>query len=112
MTQFRTDLHRKYILLAFLAIPVFFAGCRNDDIVKDEDKFAAVYVDLVIINEQYRSDSVLISSKVDSVYRKHGITEESYQSTIKYYQDNPERWKEFFNKAEAYLKEKRKSKAQ
>jgi len=91
-----------------IMVSVFFIGCRNDDIVEDENKFAAVYVDLVIVNEKYQGDTLLINSKSDSVYKAHGITGDQYKSTIDYYQENPERWKQFFDKAESYLREKKK----
>lgn len=100
--------YTKQLLILFI-ISVFFAGCRNDDIVDDENKFAAVYVDLVMVNEQFQGDTTVIHAKTDSIFRTHGVTEEQYRTTLKYYEENPEKWKEFFQRAESYLKEKRRN---
>lgn len=99
--------YNKQLLLLFI-ISVFFIGCRNEDIVEDENKFAAIYVDLVIVNETYQGDSLLINSRTDSVFNAHGVTEKQYRSTIEYYQQDPERWEQFFEKADSYLREKKK----
>lgn len=97
------------ILSLLIIMPAFLNSCRNEDIVDNEDKFAAVYVDLLIVNEKYHGSTELINSKTDSVYKSHGVTEEQYKSTIQYYQENPERWKQFFTKAESYLRLKRRN---
>ena len=67
-----------------------------------EQKFMKVYVNLLIAQDTtttpYNSDS-LKSVKLAS----YNITEEQYNSMIKYYDEKPEKWAPFFDSANAYV---------
>ncbi len=34
----------------------------------------------------------------EKVFKKYGITEKLYENTLKYYNEKPERWQNFFDK--------------
>jgi hypothetical protein len=80
------------LLLAFS-----FTACTDKTI--DHDKFIDAYVDLRIAEDTVRSDNYDIQKLQEEVFKKHGITEEQYNATFKYFNDNPERWEEFYKKA-------------
>ena len=72
-----------------------------------EEKFIEVYVDLLIVQDTTRTDSLSLDSLQSIVFTKHNITTKAYDETISYYNSEPKRWEEFFNKAIAYAEELR-----
>ena len=70
-----------------------------------EEKFIKVYVDLMIVQDTTRVNSLPLDSLKDIVFTKHNITSELYDKTVAKYNSSPENWEEFFDKAIAYLEE-------
>lgn len=70
-----------------------------------EEKFVEVYVDLLIVQDTTRTDSLSLDSLQSIVFTRHNITAKAYDETISYYNSEPKRWEEFFNKAIAYAEE-------
>ena len=79
----------------------------SDEKVIDEDKFILVYADLIIAQDTSKSSAETDSIK-QLVFSRHNITDNEYENTIDYYNRDPERWEEFFNKAIAHVESLRK----
>lgn len=95
------------LCFSFLIIP-FQQGCSNKNIL-DEDKFIKVYSDLIIAEDTTSSLRNIDSVKA-FVFKRNGITEKDYKSTIQYYNEDPQRWQKFFTKAIAYVESLKKQK--
>jgi hypothetical protein len=70
-----------------------------------EEKLIEVYVDLLIVQDTTRTDSLSLDSLQSIVFTRHNITAKTYDETISYYNSEPTRWEEFFNKAITYAEE-------
>jgi hypothetical protein len=92
-----------FIIIFYLSSSFLFLSCADDKTINDEEKFAKVYVDLLINEEQNHSDSLKIKSGRDNIFKKYGITQNQYEATINYYNEDPERWREFFVKVNDYF---------
>lgn len=89
----------KLIFLSPLTCLLVLSCSGNKSI--DEEKFLLVYTDLIIMQDT-SGTSGHDSLKV-AVFKRHNISEEDYKKTIAYYNDEPGRWEEFFNKAIAHV---------
>ncbi len=83
-------------------------GC-NQNKVLDEEKFIKVYTDIIIA-----TDTAFINSKsnekiINQVLIRNDVTIGDYKMTIQHYNQDPEKWEQFFSKAIAYLELKRKN---
>jgi hypothetical protein len=87
--------------IIFLPLLIF-AFCSDERIIPEE-KFVAVYVDLLVMHDSTSQDQFPIDSIKAIVFREHEITAEDYEHTIEHYNYSPEKWEDFFNKAAAYL---------
>lgn len=68
-----------------------------------QDKFVKVYVDLLIIQDTTTVENYSVDSAKAVVFKKYSISAEQYDSTINYYNAEPDRWIEFFDSAGAYV---------
>lgn len=91
--------------LKLLIIPALLLSSCSEDEVIPEEKFIHVYVDLMIVQDTTRVNSLPLDSLKDIVFTKHNITSELYDKTVAKYNSSPENWEEFFDKAIAYLEE-------
>ena len=92
-----------------LVILVFLSACEKGPAIP-EDQFIKVYVDLLILQDTTGTNTSAFDSLKTVVFKNHGISAKEYDATINYYNSNPKKWEEFFNKAIAYV-EKLKSEA-
>ncbi len=92
-------------LLQLLIIPALLLSSCSEEEVIPEEKFIHVYVDLMIVQDTTRVNSLPLDSLKDIVFTKHNITSELYDKTVAKYNSSPENWEEFFDKAIAYLEE-------
>jgi len=92
-------------LLQLLIIPALLLSSCSEEEVIPEEKFIHVYVDLMIVQDTTRINSLPLDSLKDIVFTKHNITSELYDNTVAKYNSSPENWEEFFDKAIAYLEE-------
>ena len=93
--------------LKLLSQPVFIiflllSSCSEEEVIPEE-KFIHVYVDLMIVQDTTRANSLPLDSLKEIVFTKHNITSELYDKTVAKYNSSPENWEEFFDKAIAYL---------
>ena len=91
-----------FYILSFTFLSLFIISCSNDRIL-DEDKFVKVYTDLVIAHDTIPEKTANFDSVKQSIFNRYGITAGQYDSTVKYYNKNVERWQSFFKTATAYI---------
>lgn len=89
---------KKYITQLLLIIVGFiFFSCGDGGRIS-EDKFVDLYTDIVIAQESGRSSYEEMREVRLELYKKYNITEDEYKLTLDYYNQDPRRWKEFFDK--------------
>lgn len=93
---------KRFIIIFYLFSFFLLQSCTDDNTIQDKEKFAKVYVDLLINEEQNRNDSLKINSGKEIIFKRYGVTQKQYEATIEYYNQNPERWKEFFDDVNNY----------
>lgn len=81
-------------------------NCTEEKLIP-EDKLIDIYVDILIAQDTVSAASVSTDSIKTLVLAKYDVTDSLYNHTIQYYNQNPERWEKFFDKAIQYV-EKRK----
>ncbi len=91
-----------YVIISLVGIAFVFAACTQNDII-DKDKMSKVYVDILIIKEQYilNADSLNVYQK--RIFEKYGITKKAYEATLKSYKFDKDIWKDFFKKVYARI---------
>ncbi|MGE5400120.1 MAG: DUF4296 domain-containing protein [Ignavibacteriales bacterium] len=89
-----------YILLILL---LSVSACSDQKVIKDQDKFAALYVDLLFSMEKNNGNDDKLKEGREKVYQQYSVTAEQYKATLDYYSEKPERWKEFFEKVNARI---------
>lgn len=84
-------------------------SCSDQKVIRDEEKFAAFYVDLLISSEKSSGDLNLVKAERQKIFAKYDITMEQFKATLNYYSEKPDRWKEFFDKVNLRLTAMRKN---
>jgi hypothetical protein len=95
------------IFITYLLFILLLSGCAKPSLI-DEDKLVIVYTELVIAQDTTSSQGVDFNDIKQEIFDKYEVTEGEYNETIEYYNENPERWNEFFDKALARLEALRK----
>jgi tRNA/tmRNA/rRNA uracil-C5-methylase (TrmA/RlmC/RlmD family) len=65
----------------------------------DHQRFVDAYVDLRIVQDTLKNDSTDIRQIKAEILKKHGLTEEGYESAFEYFNNNPELWEKFYDEA-------------
>ena len=86
----------KSLLLLFL---FSFAGCSHKI---NEDKFILIYSDLVIAQDTTKGNIKLGEIK-NMVFKRYNVSEKEYTETLNYYNSDPRKWENFFNKTISHL---------
>ena len=94
--------HLKIILI--LPIAFLFYSCKDQPRIPEE-KFIRVYVELLIVHDSSSVQNLSLDSLKQALFKKYETTEEHYQNTIDYYNETPQKWEAFFDKATAYVEE-------
>ncbi len=99
------------LLIIYFSFPILIilSGCSKKNILS-ENKFVKVYADIIIAQDTTGLKNASIDSLKEIVFKKHNITAKEYEATIDFYNQDPEKWQNFFNKAVAYVKELKKQK--
>ena len=87
--------HFCLFLILFLCL-LFVAGCGdNRQNVLAPDEFATIYAELLLQSlNPSPSDS---TNAFQSILRKHQVTQEKFELTLKHYQEDPELWLALFD---------------
>ncbi|MGE5432412.1 MAG: DUF4296 domain-containing protein [Syntrophomonadaceae bacterium] len=92
--------------IKYLGIILFvfaLSSCSDRKVIKDDERFAAFYVDLLISSEKNSGDINQVKAERQKIFSKYDITLEEFKATLNYYSEKPDRWKEFFDKVNARL---------
>jgi len=107
---------RKYFLqnlnlpIIFLFLnTLLFSGCAKEQRIK-EKIFVKIYSDLVIAQDSLAADSSMFVNVQNKIFLRYNVNKDLYIKTLGYYKKNPGKWKLFFKKVIAYLREKEKKK--
>ena len=93
----------KYVFPTLCISIILFHGCDKEVKVIPEEKFIKVYVDLLILQDTTSTDSLSLDSLKTFVFKNHNVSAEEYNATIRYYNSEPKKWEEFFDKAINYV---------
>jgi predicted ribosome quality control (RQC) complex YloA/Tae2 family protein len=91
-----------FIIILYIASSFLYLSCSDEKIIKDEEKFAAIYVNLLINEETNRRDSLKLKSEEEKIFKKNKATRAQFEETLKYYNEKPERWREVFELIDEY----------
>ena len=80
-----------------LLLSFTFAACSDETV--DHEKFINAYVDLRITEDTITTGDKNIQELKEEVLKKHGMTEEQYKTAFEYFNENPELWGQFYDKA-------------
>ncbi len=86
-----------YTMFVFLITAFIFVSCGDGGRIP-ENKFVDLYTDIVIAQESGRSSYEEMREVRLELFKKYNITEDEYKLTLDYYNQDPRRWKEFFDK--------------
>lgn len=90
---------------ALLFIIVFlFTNCDSKKTIPEEE-FVIIYAELVSRQDQISDTTITLKNIREEILREHNYSEKDYTETIKYFNDSPEKWEDFFNKVIAYLEQ-------
>ncbi len=86
---------KKLLILLFAFSTIFIASCKKKNVIEKE-KFAEVYVEILISQEKYKGDFAKADSSRKVIYSKYEITDEQYHSTLENYGSDQKKWDDFF----------------
>lgn len=89
---------KKYPLILFILL--FSCDFSNSPSMDD---MAHVYVNILVAEEEYKSDADSMKIAINSVYKDYDIDEKIYLAELENYKYDEKTWDEFFMLAENYL---------
>lgn len=94
-----------FLVTAGLSLILF--GCFGADKIPEDD-FIKIYTDLIIVQDTLKlsGEELLLHKK--TILKKYNYTEQEYEFTVDYYNEDVERWESFFEKTLKYLEELKK----
>jgi Domain of unknown function (DUF4296) len=103
------NINIRFILSFYIPLILLFSSCSAAPPVK-EDKFIKIYVDMLIAQDTTRATGGQLEVVKSEVLKSYSVSEADYDSTLKFYNSDPKRWSDFFDKAIAYLEQLKKQK--
>jgi hypothetical protein len=91
--------HSIFSVLFFLIISIGLQSCKKSPSI-DENKFVKLYTEMIFMQDTSSLSQLAIK---DSVLKKFSVKEFDYVNTVKFYNDDPERWQRFFDSTLAYM---------
>jgi hypothetical protein len=82
-----------------MIISTGFQSCKKSPVI-DENKFIKIYAEMIFMQD---TSSLTQSEIKDSVLKKYKVKKNEYDQTIKFYNDDPERWQKFFDSTIVYI---------
>ena len=96
-------------LFALIIIQILFISSCSDKKVLPEDKFVNIYSDLIFAQDT--SNSLYSKQNFKTIIlRRFNISEKMYDSTVAYYNSDPQKWSGFFDKVTNHVEDLRKQK--
>lgn len=100
---------KRFVTIFVVSAALWVSACSDGKVIKDEQKAASLYVDLLVAMEQNRgTDTLKLKQARKKVYSKYDVTEDEFKATLEYYNGNKERWDSFFENVNKVLIAKRK----
>ncbi|HSP88987.1 MAG TPA: DUF4296 domain-containing protein [Ignavibacteriaceae bacterium] len=93
-----------YLIFSTLLFSILINNCSDNKII-EQDKFVLIYSDMLIAQDTVSIDEKGADSLKLSIFKKHNVTKNDYEKTIEYYNEDLERWEEFFDKVTAHISE-------
>jgi hypothetical protein len=93
-----------FLFFTSLLFSILIFNCSDDKII-EQDKFVLIYSDLLIAQDTVSFDEKTADSLKLSILKKHNVTKNDYEKTIEYYNEDLERWEEFFDKVTVHISE-------
>jgi len=66
-----------------------------------------IYAELLIIGEEYKSDTTVARGKIQELFQKYGVSEQDFRQTVAKYNEDPAEWKEIYSEVIKRLEQKR-----
>lgn len=89
------------ILLSFILF-----ACEEKQVISEET-FLSFYSDMVVAQDSIGRSPAAIDSIHTLLFPKYGIDSTALENTLQYYNDNPDLWEPFFDKAMKRMEEKK-----
>ena len=74
-------------------------SCDKSPVI-EEKKLIKIYAEMIFMQD---TSSLSPPNIKEKVLKRFSVNENDYSSTIKYYNDNPERWQKFFDEVIVYI---------
>ena len=84
------------LLITFIVV---LQSCDKSPVI-EEKKLVRIYAEMIFMQDTSSQSLSIIKEKV---LKKFNVRENDYGATIKYYNDNPERWQKFFDEVIVYI---------
>jgi len=93
----RFNLSLNLFFLIFMS--TILISCSKSSTI-EEKKFVKLYAEMIFMQDTSSYSQSVIKYKV---LKKFDVKEFEYNATIKYYNDDPERWQKFFDEVIVYI---------
>jgi hypothetical protein len=74
-------------------------SCKKTSVI-DEKQFIKIYADMIFMQDTSSLSQFSIKEKVLAKYK---ISENDFDNTIKFYNEDPEKWQPFFDSVVVYI---------
>ena len=97
------------------SVPVLFGGllviiglsqCTKKSSIP-EKQLIKIYVNILVAQDTISDKSITLDSLRHIVLNNYNVSDNSYKESIQYYNQDPEKWNDFFDKAIEYVEELR-----
>jgi len=88
------------LIITFLILP----GCDKKNTI-DDNKMVLIYTDILIAQDTSSVENINVDSLRTMVLNRHQISEDEYRKTIEYYNEDRERWENFFDRVTKHIEE-------
>jgi len=90
-----------YIFLIIFGIVISsgLQSCKKSSAI-DEKKFIKIYADMIFMQDTSSLSQLSIKEKVLAKYK---VSENDFDNTIKFYNDDPDKWQPFFDSVVVYI---------
>ncbi|GMU96718.1 MULTISPECIES: DUF4296 domain-containing protein [Ignavibacterium] len=92
----------KNIFHIFFFIIILFISCKEKPPI-NEEQFVKIYADLISAPDSISVDTLKFSDYKKKVFSDFGCSENEFEQTVKFYNQTPEKWDEFFKKVIKYV---------
>ena len=82
----------------FMILPIILFSCQKDKtLVINKEQFINIYARILIIN-QMTIDKKIHNHLLQELYDQNNITQANIDSTVSYYNSNPQEWVEIYDR--------------